>query len=266
MIAEQAAGVAEASASIEQMVGNIGSVSASIDRMAVEFGELALAAEEGKATQVAADDRIAQITERSRSLLEANETIASIASQTNLLAMNAAIEAAHAGEVGKGFAVVADEIRRLAETAAGQASAVKGELAEVQRSIDAVVDSSLASQASFERVATMIGKTGAVVREVKDAMAEQGIGSSQILEALKAMNDITVEVRTSSSEMNSGNVKILAGMKRLSETAEEIRDSMAEMSDGAGEISGNAKKASTLAEETRNAISQAHGAAVKFKI
>jgi methyl-accepting chemotaxis protein len=265
-ISEQAASVTEASASIEEMVGNIGSVSASIDKLAKEFRSLIAAAEEGKATQEEADDRIGKITDRSRALLEANEAIAAIASQTNLLAMNAAIEAAHAGEYGKGFAVVADEIRRLAETSAGQASGVKDELAEVQVSIDEVVASSREAQVSFERVVSMIEGLGSIVEEVRGAMAEQKTGSTQILEALRALNELTSGVRSDSSEMSLGNARVLEGMKRLEDTSSEIAASMEKMAQSAKEIEANAKTASGLAEGTWKAIGEAGKVTEKFKV
>jgi methyl-accepting chemotaxis protein len=265
LISEQSSSVTEASASIEEMVGNIASVTASIDKMAQQFGSLLSAAEAGKATQAETRSRIEQISARSEALLEANKVIATIASQTNLLAMNAAIEAAHAGDAGRGFSVVADEIRRLAETSAGQSKMIRGELSQVQGAIQQVVLSSNLSEESFVRVAERIGETDALVRELQLAMIEQKEGSNQVLESLRSMNDVTSQVRLASREMSAGNETVLGEIGRLREATADIKGGMDEMTEGARGIADGARRVSEMAKGTMDAISEIEEAIGCFK-
>jgi methyl-accepting chemotaxis protein len=254
LIISQSAGITEASASIEQMVGNEGSIGSSIDRMAARFADLLTASEEGKATQALSVEKINLIAERSHTLLEANRVIATIAAQTNLLAMNAAIEAAHAGEAGKGFSVVADEIRRLAETSAQQSRAITAELSTVEKAIEEVVASSGDSERAFDQVGTKITETDALVREIRHAMEEQTEGSKQILEALRSMNEITSQVRDGSAEMSSGTSTLLGEMEKLRASSVEIEESMDEVSKASKEIADNAERVARMADGTGKTI------------
>ena len=266
LIANQASSITEASASIEEMVGNINSIALSMERIGSEFSNISGASEEGKRMQSLARQRITEIADQSKTLLEANKTISVIASQTNLLAMNAAIEAAHAGDSGRGFSVVADEIRRLAETSSGQSKTIGSELKKVLESILSVVETSQKSESAFDRLAALITSTDNLVKEVRHALAEQREGSSQVLEALQAMNDITTQVKSGSSEMSVGNKTILDEMVRLRRSAAEISDSMDEVTAGAKDIAESARKVSTIAEGTGNSIQRMEEAIGRFKV
>ena len=254
LIQDQSASVTESSASIEQMVGNISAINNSIGQMASEFAGLSLTAKTGSEHQRITSERINAITERSEALIQANRVIAKIAAQTNLLAMNAAIEAAHAGDAGRGFSVVADEIRKLAETSARETNNIKKELALVRSAVADVVAASNSSNESFLLVSNKIGETENLVHMIRQATCEQQEGISQILEALKQMNDITCQVRSGSLEMSTGNTMVLEEMTRLQNAATEIKNSMDEMAAGSSEIASGTRRVSEIALETEETI------------
>ncbi len=265
LITEQASSVTEASASIEEMVGNINSITASTNKMADRFTKLLEASAEGQEAQTDSDERIKQISERSQTLFEANQVISDIASQTNLLAMNAAIEAAHAGDAGRGFSVVADEIRKLAETSAEQSKNISKEIGLVQDAIDGVVSTSKRSETAFSRVVDLIGETDSLVKEVEQAMVEQKSGSMEILEALKAMNAITQQVQSDSRQMNAGNATVLSAISRLRDMSGEITGSMARMRTSTDNINAYSARLTELADDTAVAIGIMDGSVASFK-
>ena len=254
MIENQSRGVSQASSAVEQMIGNISSVNSSVTRMADTFEQLALNAETGVEQQKKVEEQIRSVSEQSRTLQDANKAIEDVASQTNLLAMNAAIEAAHAGEAGKGFAVVADEIRKLSETSSVQSKKITGELNKIQSTIAAVVESSKVSSQSFKEVNDQIMNTDQLVRQIRAAMEEQQVGSQQIVDSLKVMNDGTSEVRTASHEMAEGNRLILDEIHNLQESTGVIKESVNEMSVGAQEINKTGSRLADISTLMRNSV------------
>jgi len=200
-VEEQTASVAASSSATEEMIANIRSVTDTLSNNSKNVRELQEASEAGHMSlnEVVAD--IQGIARESESLLEINSVMQNIASQTNLLSMNAAIEAAHAGESGRGFAVVADEIRKLAESSSQQSKTIGGVLKSIKGSIDKITKSTDAVLGKFDAIGGGV-KTVAVQEDsILRAMEEQGQGSKQILEAISNVNEVTHQVREAARRM-----------------------------------------------------------------
>jgi methyl-accepting chemotaxis protein len=222
LVDQQGNSVQQSSAAIEQMVGNVASIGKNAESMSAEFRQLQDAAGVGR-TGI---DRVRQTAEsvsrQSEALGNANKMIASIASQTSLLAMNAAIEAAHAGDAGRGFAVVADEIRKLADLASTQSKSIKTELKTSADGIAMVVKQSDEAGAAFEKIAGQIENLGRILESVQESLAEQEQGNRQVLLSLSELGRIASEVKSGSDEMSAGTDHIAGQVQQVEKLSHTV--------------------------------------------
>ena len=221
--------VSDSSASTEQILGNIQSLNAMVGEMDRSFSLLLASSEDGRNKLSSMGESVRRISEESERLQEANEMVKNIADQTNLLAMNAAIEAAHAGDAGRGFAVVAEEIRKLAELSSVQSREINADIQSIQGHIQTVASDSGVTEESIALVIDQIGVLGKIERTLTQAVAEQSEGSRQILEATSKLEQITFEVRDGSTHMLSDSRTIGQEMAALGSLSADIRQDLAEI-------------------------------------
>ena len=265
-INNQVAGITESSAAIEEMLGNISSVSNSVKKMADSFQILDTNVSDSNTKIGRVGDKVNQMADQSQMLLQANNMISQVASQTNLLAMNAAIEAAHAGEAGKGFSVVADEIRKLAETTTAQSKNINVELKEIISSIQEVVGLSKDARDAFESIVTQLGSTDTIMQQIDNAMTEQSLASNQILEALADMKNQSVIVTDKSQELKAGVDDVNQNMVTVAQVSNTILGSMDEMAAGSQQISSSSQNVSDLAMQTQENIELMDSLLKQFKV
>lgn len=262
----QVTSVAQSSSSVEEMVVNIASIGQTLAKTDSAIKELTTATADGKAVIVTSNTVTQKIAEESGSLLEASSVIQHIASQTNLLAMNAAIEAAHAGETGKGFAVVADEIRKLAEESAIQGKAISATLKSLSGEIETLATSSKTVEEKFNTIFSLAEQVKNMSNRLTETMREQEGGSKEVLGAMKNINAVTTEVRTGSEEMLKGGEGVAQEMQKLDELTRIITNSMNEMAAGAVQINNAVQEVNAITQQNKQSIENLAKEVQKFKV
>jgi methyl-accepting chemotaxis protein len=265
-ISVQAANVSQSSSSIEEMLANIQSVTQTLVKNTANINSLAESSEAGRADLQKVSADIQEIARESEGLLQINAVMENIASQTNLLSMNAAIEAAHAGEAGKGFAVVAAEIRKLAENSGAQSKTISDVLKRIKNSIDTITRSTNVVLDRFETIEQEVETVANMETQIRNAMEEQGVGSRQILEAVTQLNSVTNLVRKASSEMAEESQDVLKQSGELRQITNEVAGSMDDMFFSADEISNAITRVQEIAGENRENINELSTEVARFKV
>jgi methyl-accepting chemotaxis protein len=266
LMGRQEQAVEASTQAVETMIGNAGSVSRQVQVLDSSVMQLLQASEMGRKQFSLFRERVELVERQSRSLQETNDIIASIADQTNLLAMNAAIEAAHAGASGRGFAVVAGEIRKLAEQSAIQAKQILSGLQNLQMTIRDLVQDSEGTEKALSEIFVEVRKVESVESLVQKAMVEQGQRSRQMGEGIQEIQSASDEVSTHAAAMIQQGTTALQTMEVLHLVSREILQGIREISAGTSEISRSVTTISAQGAVNQAAAAELSQTTRKFKL
>jgi len=250
-IEEQNQAVSQSSAAVEEMVANINSITQNVDKFGNSFDSLNEKSTEGNKIISDVISLAAVVSSESARLLDTNKVIEDVATQTNLLAMNAAIEAAHAGVAGRGFAVVAEEIRKLSESTTKQSHTINETLSGVIKNIEAVSEASNKAGKVFSGMVKQIAEDNTIVSEIRSSMEEQSAGSQQIISALGNIKETTTAIITSSNTMNNGVTNVEEQVSELERLATGLKNGTEEIEKSTYTIDESVKQLTVLAGQNR---------------
>ena len=243
-IKTQAEAIGEVSSGVTEISANIKSIDQNVSKISEKYEQLVNDSKTGQKDQMTVVDKVGEIQAQAGRLKEANSVIRSIASQTNLLAMNASIEAAHAGAAGKGFAVVAGEIRSLAESSAKQSKSIGDLIKSITEAIMGIVDASKLSLNSFKSLDEKIGEIQSMLSQVLSSVDEQQEGANGLLDSMSIVDSSSRSIQDASSEMQEQSDKVFSRMDELRTSASEITILTASVKNSIGAILTQAKKSS----------------------
>jgi methyl-accepting chemotaxis protein len=262
----QAESVEHSSSAIEKMLANIKSVTETLIKNTENINSLASSSGAGREDLQKVSTDIGEIAKESEGLLQINLVMQTISTQTNLLAMNAAIEAAHAGDSGKGFMVVAEEIRKLAENSAMQSKTISGVLKKIKSSIDLITKSTAVVMERFGTIEDEVETVSNQESQIRNAMEEQGAGSRSILDSISRLNEVTDLVKHASENMAAESKEVQKHSGNLKEVTAEVAEKMDEMAGSADKIVNTVTRSKEISTENKQHIDELSVEIAKFKV
>jgi methyl-accepting chemotaxis protein len=244
----QGKNITNSSESIEQMVKDIDSVRNVVNKAGETTGELSRSSDAGRKMLNSLSDELAKISEQSAFLEEANTALVNIAAQTNILAMNAAIEAAHAGDAGKGFAVVSDEVRKLAESSNKESDSISQEIKNMRNGIDRIREMSTETVNTMGNMFTGVKEMQSSFSAVTTVVEAQASNGRRVLEALTSLRATTEQVSAGSENIQKASGFIHNTVENLKNISRGVNDSVLDVQKASKDISISLDIARKIAE------------------
>ena len=233
LVVGQSLSIEQASNSIHEMVNSIANIS-DITKKADEVSEkLRVTSHSGSQSIKTAEEAIKLIQESSEAVHNAVLIIKKISGQTNLLAMNASIEAAHAGEFGQGFAVVADEVRTLAANSAKNVQTVNDYISDMAEKIENGVQAMQDAKQAFEVIDSGVEETADIVRSIAHAVDIQREGTEETLSATQEVVNSISSIKELASLQRMHTDNVYENTKNIVSSSQAITEALKQTSQAA---------------------------------
>ncbi|MDR3342845.1 MAG: methyl-accepting chemotaxis protein [Treponema sp.] len=264
-INKQSSHITASSATIEEMMNSILLTAGNLKRNTVECDMLSTNVETGRTELLKLKETVELLYNQSNIVFEANKVIHSIASQTNLLAMNAAIEAAHAGTAGSGFAVVADEIRQLAENSNKQSKIISENMKVLKDSIELAVKTTDSTNASFDNIFTSMNTVTKNEQDMLQTVNKQSSNASQVIDDLENIKQVTKNIYESSGKLLAESNFIQNETEKLSSITDNVKKSSVSISSEATDADSLIEQSFTMLKQSLNSVAEVVEAVSTFK-
>lgn len=265
-IEKQSTKLNESSSSIQKMLGSMDIISSTLKENERLINNLFDRTAKGQQKVMDAGKVTEKIEEESTNLLEASNIIQSVAKNTNLLAMNAAIEAAHVGENGKGFAVVADEIRKLAHNSDLQGRRIADVIQESLDTIKSLAIAKKEEEAVFHQIYSLAELVLNKQKILIDTVNELSIGNREVLCGIEQLSNVTDEVKRGSKEMLKGSEIVSSEMSKLNRLTNEINNKMTEITNNVVQIDEVVQEVESISQLCTNNMTDLSGKISLFKV
>ena len=252
----QASNVEQSSSAVHELAESVRSVSSTTDRANELAGQADRVAQEGGEAVKASLQSIHDIESASEQVNSIISVISKISAQTNMLAMNAAIEAAHAGDAGRGFAVVAEEVRSLAADSAGSAREISDHIKQMRSQVETGVAKAEEAGKSLDRIQSDIAQTSELIAEIASAMREQNSGTDELLSGITSLVESTESIRGVAAEQKERNSTMRTSLDELLKSFSEIQTATQEQTDGTREIVQSFERLREVARENASVVEQ----------